>query len=414
VAEDPTARPDANALTEAAPGDGVSVQATRPAGLDRPLSLDGLSTPDAKRTVVEWLEAGGVGHAERQYKLRDWLFSRQRYWGEPFPVLHGPDGEIVAVDDSELPVELPDVDDFKPVAIDDPDAPPQPALARADASWRLVERDGVTYRRELNTMPQWAGSCWYYLRYIDASNDEVFVGAEAEKAWMSPNGIDLYIGGVEHAVLHLLYARFWHKVLFDLGHVSTKEPFHRLVNQGYIQAYAYQDDRGFYVEAEQVVEDPPGTFTFEGRPVTRSTLGKMGKSLKNSVTPDEIIDEYGCDTLRLYEMYMGPLEQSKPWSSRAIVGVHRFLHRLWRNLVHDETGELRITDDAASDELRRTLHKTIDVVSQDMDGLRFNTAIARLIELNNELVSVDAVPREVAEPLVLMLSPIAPHVAEEL
>ncbi len=403
------------------------------------VSLDGLPTPEAKKTITDWLEAKGLGKAQVQYKLRDWLFSRQRYWGEPFPVLHEldaagqPTGRVIALDESELPVEHPQLDDFAPHATDDPEAPPQPPLGRAGDEWQIVERDGKKYRRELNTMPQWAGSCWYYLRFIDPRNEERFVGAEAERYWMlsekasggtHAGGIDLYVGGVEHAVLHLLYARFWHKVLFDLGHVSTPEPFGRLFNQGYIQAYCYRDDRGIAVNATEVVnadgkpaaevQGQPGQRFFHHDVPVKEEYGKMGKSLKNAVSPDEVCAEFGCDTLRLYEMYLGPLDQSKPWATRDIIGVHRFLQRVWRNFVDDQTDKFLVTDDAPGDELLRLLHKTIARVTDDMDRMSFNTAIAALIEMNNALVKADALPRAIAEPFVLMLAPLAPHIAEEL
>lgn len=376
------------------------------------ISLDGLPTPRAKQEITAWLEAGGLGRARVNYKLRDWLFSRQRYWGEPFPILIGPEGEVVPVAEEDLPVELPPMEDFRPPVGNDPERPPQPSLARAPESWRVVWRDGVRYERELNTMPQWAGSCWYYLRYLDPGNSARLVAPDRERYWMSPAGVDLYVGGVEHAVLHLLYARFWHKVLYDLGHVSTPEPFGRLCNQGYILAYSYQDSRGAYVPAEQV-EERGGEYFFEGQKVQRS-LGKMGKSLKNSVVPDDICREYGCDTLRLYEMAMGPLETSKPWNTRDIVGVHRFLQRVWRNFVDAETGALRLTEDAPDPETNRLLHFTVKVVTSDMERMSFNTAIARLIELNNRLVSLPALPRQAAETFLLLLAPLAPHIAEEL
>ncbi len=376
------------------------------------ISLDGRPTPEAKRAITAWLAAKGLGEAKVQYKLRDWLFSRQRYWGEPFPILHGEDGEVRAVEAAELPVLLPEMEDFRPPVSEDPNAPPTTALSRAPESWRVVIRDGRRYIRELNTMPQWAGSCWYYLRFIDPGNPRVLVDPARERYFMAPSGVDLYVGGVEHAVLHLLYARFWHKVLYDLGHVSTVEPFGRLFNQGYILAHAYQDERGAYVDATKVEERDEGHF-FEGRPLTRS-YGKMGKSLKNAVTPDDIFVEYGCDTLRLYEMYMGPLETSKPWNTRDIVGVHRFLQRVFRAFVDEDSGTLRVDEAPAADELRRALHRTIKVVTDDMERMSFNTAIARLIELNNQLVGLPAVPREVAEPFVLMLAPLVPHLAEEL
>lgn len=396
------------------------------------ISLNGLTTAEAKDRIIEHLEKQGIGWATTQYKLRDWLFSRQRYWGEPFPILHGPDGEIAAVDESDLPVELPEVEQFKPAASDDPNQPPRPPLGNAPDSWKYVERNGVRYERELNTMPQWAGSCWYYLRYLDPTNDERFVGAEAERYWMHPRGarveddeqgaakekitartgVDLYIGGAEHAVLHLLYARFWHKVLYDLGHVSTPEPFGRLFNQGYIQAHAYTDPRGVYVPAEEI-QEKDGKYLYQGEVVNRE-FGKMGKSLKNAIAPDEIGEQYGFDTLRLYEMYLGPLDQSKVWNTRDVVGVHRFLQRLWRNFVDEETGGLRVTDEQAEEKLRRLTHKTIKRVGEAMENMAFNVAIAALIELNNELVALETVPREVASVMVRCLAPMAPHICEEL
>ncbi len=377
------------------------------------VSLDGLPSDEAIARIVAWLEATGKGVGRVRYKLRDWLFSRQRYWGEPIPILHGPDGELRPVDEGDLPVKLPDVEDFRPHASEDPNAEPQPALVAAPEEWKLVEIDGTAYRRELNVMPQWAGSCWYYLRYIDPDNDEALVDPARERYWMAPNGVDLYVGGVEHAVLHLLYARFWHKVLFDLGHVSTPEPFDQLFNQGYITAPAYVDARGIYVEADEV-EERGGIFIHPTAGEVTQLAGKMGKSLKNSVSPDDVFAEHGCDVLRLYEMYMGPLSDDKPWTTRDIVGIKRFLHRVWRNLVDQETGELTLDDGAADEELRRLLHRTVAAVTDDVEDMRFNTAIARMIELNNELVGRAEVPREVAEPLLLMLAPFAPHFAEEL
>jgi leucyl-tRNA synthetase len=387
------------------------------------------------RTVAEatamtnaWLEAKGLGEATVTYKLRDWLFSRQRYWGEPFPIVwdeHGP----IAVHESMLPVLLPDLDDFAPQRLDPDDDVTEPLtpLARA-TDWVDVELDlgdgPRSYRRELNVMPQWAGSCWYELRYLDPTNESAFVDPEVERYWMGkdpsrpgdPGGVDLYVGGVEHAVLHLLYARFWHKVLYDLGHLSSEEPFRRLFNQGYIQAYAYTDERGVYVDAA-AVEERDGGFFFEGRPVRRE-YGKMGKSLKNVVTPDEMCASYGADTFRLYEMSMGPLDASRPWSTRDIVGMQRFLQRLWRNVVDEDTGAVRVTEAAPPSDLVRQLHRTVAGVRDDMEHLRFNTAIAKLIELNNALTSVvsagGSAPRQVAEPLTQMLAPLAPHLAEEL
>ncbi len=396
---------------------------------------DGMTSAEAKKAVVDRLESELNGTHAVTFKLRDWLFSRQRYWGEPFPIVYDPDGNPRALPESMLPVKLPDLENFEPESSDDPNAPPRPPLGRA-TEWGTVELDlgdGLKkYTRELNTMPQWAGSCWYYLRYLDPTNRNAFVDPANERYWMkgdgrNAGGVDLYVGGVEHAVLHLLYARFWHKVLFDLGHVSTLEPFHRLYNQGYIQAFAYTDARGVYVEADSVVDgegravghDPGAKAPFynDGEEVSRE-YGKMGKSLKNAVAPDEICEAFGADTLRLYEMYLGPLDQSKPWNTDDIIGVHRFLQRLWRNFVDELTGELRVSDDAPDDDARRMLHKTIAGVRDDMAGLRFNTAIAKLIELNNALTKLvaktGACPREIAEPMTLMLAPLAPHVAEEL
>ncbi len=404
---------------DAIPGDGAYVGAGRAINSG---FLDGLEVDEAKRTIIEWLEAQGTGEGTVTYKLRDWLFSRQRYWGEPFPIVYGDDDLPRAVPESELPVVLPDLIDWAPRTLGE-DSEPEPPLGRV-AQWREVELDlgdGTrTYRRELNTMPQWAGSCWYYLRYLDPTNETAMVDPAVEKYWMTDpdpgrvGGVDLYVGGVEHAVLHLLYARFWHKVLYDLGHVSGPEPFKRLINQGYIQAAAFQDDRGFYVSAEEVEGDAARGFTHDGKPVTR-TYGKMGKSLKNSVTPDDMYAAYGADTLRLYEMSMGPIDQDRPWETRSVVGSHRLLQRVWRNLVDEESGESSVVDEPADDELRRVLHRTIDGVRADMDALRFNTAIAKITELNNELTKRDAAtPREVADALVRMLSPLVPHVAEEL
>ena len=302
-----------------------------------------------------------------------------------------------------------------------------PPLARA-ADWATVELDlgdgPRLYRRELNTMPQWAGSCWYYLRYLDPVNEDAFVSPEVERYWMAPEGaspgeggVDLYVGGVEHAVLHLLYARFWHKVLYDLGHVSTKEPFRRLVNQGYMLADAFTDDRGMYVPAAAVVEEPDGSCTYQGEPVTRRA-GKMGKSLKNSISPDDMYAAYGADTLRLYEMAMGPLDASRPWRTNDVVGVHRFLQRLWRSIVDEETGHAAVTDTPLAEETARKLHRTIKAVREDFGKLRFNTAVAELIGLTSHAARIAAdtggLPLQLAAPLVLMVAPLAPHVAEEL
>ncbi|WP_332643901.1 leucine--tRNA ligase [Aeromicrobium sp.] len=391
------------------------------------LDINGLAITEAKSAVISWLEKNGSGHGTTTYRLRDWLFSRQRYWGEPFPIVFDEDGSPIAVPDSMLPVELPEVPDYLPKTFepDDVTSEPEPPLARVP-DWVNVELDlgdGLKkYRRETNTMPNWAGSSWYELRYADPHNDKTLVDPENEAYWLGPRkagdtgGVDLYIGGVEHAVLHLLYARFWHKVLFDLGHLSSEEPFQKLFNQGYIQAYAYTDARGVYVPAEDVVEHVDGaqtTYTYDGKPVNRE-YGKMGKSLKNIVTPDEMYDAYGADTFRVYEMSMGPLDVSRPWETRAVVGAQRFLQRVWRLLVDEDSGEPLATDDALDAETLHVLHKTIDGVRVDMEEMRFNTAIAKLIELTNHLTKVNVRSRAALEPLVLMTAPLAPHVAEEL
>ncbi|GAA2183043.1 leucine--tRNA ligase [Micromonospora lupini] len=401
-------------------GDGPAINSAAP---ERGLDLDGLGVADAKAAIITWLEANGHGTGAVTYRLRDWLFSRQRYWGEPFPIVYDSSGAAIALPEEMLPVELPEVDDFSPKTFDPDDAasdPETPLSRRRD--WVEVELDlgdgPKRYTRETNVMPQWAGSCWYELRYLDPTNSERFVDAENERYWMGPRGegdcggTDLYVGGAEHAVLHLLYARFWHKVLFDLGHVSSFEPFRKLFNQGMIQAYAYTDSRGSYVQAEEVVERD-GAYYLGDLTVNRE-YGKMGKSLKNVVTPDDMCAAYGADTFRVYEMSMGPLEVSRPWETRAVVGSYRFLQRVWRAIVDEQTGALRVTDDPADEATRRLLHKVIDGVRGDMDGIRFNTAIAKLIELTNGLTRLSATPREVAEPLVLMVAPFAPHVAEEL
>ena len=391
------------------------------------LDLDGIGevATGVERTIA-WLEANGHGRATVTYKLRDWLFSRQRYWGEPFPIVYDDDDRPHVLPDEALPVLLPETDSFSPRLFepDDEFSNPESPLDRL-GDWVEVELDlgdgPRRYRRDTNVMPQWAGSCWYELRYLDPTNDEVFVDPEVERYWMGPQtelrpdhpgGVDLYVGGVEHAVLHLLYARFWHKVLFDLGHVSSCEPFARLFNQGYILADAYTDRRGVYVEAVEVVERDGGFFHGD-EPVERE-WGKMGKSLKNAVSPDDMYRAYGADTLRLYEMAMGPLDASRPWETRDVVGMYRFLQRLWRNMIDEQTGECTVVDEPADDETRRLLHRTIDAVRTEMDALRFNTAIAKVIELNNHITRLDRTPRQVADALTLLIAPLVPHIAEEL
>lgn len=390
------------------------------------ISLDGLGVVEAKAKITEWLQEHGVGEGTVNFRLRDWLFSRQRYWGEPFPIVYDEEGIAHPLPESMLPLELPEVEDYSPRTFDPEDADTQPEtpLSR-NADWVNVTLDlgdGAgprKYRRETNTMPNWAGSCWYELRYLDPNNDRQLVDPEIEQYWMGPRegqptgGVDLYVGGAEHAVLHLLYARFWSKVLHDLGHISSAEPFHKLYNQGMIQAFVYRDSRGIAVPAAEV-EERDGAFYYEGEKVSR-VLGKMGKSLKNAVTPDEICAEYGADTLRLYEMAMGPLDVSRPWDTRAVVGQYRLLQRLWRNVVDEETGEVTVVDTEPGEDALRALHKAIDGVGQDLEGMRFNTAIAKITELNNHLTKAGGpLSRSVAERLVLLIAPLAPHVAEEL
>jgi leucyl-tRNA synthetase len=431
--------------------------------------LNGLPTLEAKQKMIAQLEAEEIGRRRVNYKLRDWLFSRQRYWGEPFPVVIDSAGNAHALPESELPVTLPEMTDFKPTGT------PEGPLSKMKEWLRYEPRDVETKRqrdgvedlntssfglsvspslltRETNTMPQWAGSCWYYLRYLDPTNDERFVDPEKEKYWMP---VDLYVGGVEHAVLHLLYARFWHKVLFDLGHVSTNEPFKRLVNQGLIlgeQEFHFFEVNGRAISAtefknigeeagstgpvlagyhretgarvvatrveEMLVEKKGQQFVLRANPAISvdARAFKMSKSRGNVVNPDDIVKDYGADTFRLYEMYMGPLEAQKPWNTRDIIGMTRFLNGVWRNLVGDEENNkvAVISDAAPSDALDRLLHRTIKKAGDDISALRFNTAIAELIKLNNELTGLDAIPRRVAETLTLLLAPFAPHLAEEL
>jgi leucyl-tRNA synthetase len=389
--------------------------------------------------VVDWpdnikrLQRNWIGPSGGPYHLKDWLFSRQRYWGEPFPIVYDPadPARPIALPEAMLPVTLPEMTDFRPVPQDDA-SDPVPALSRAPG-WTEVTLDlgdgPRRYRRELNVMPQWAGSSWYYLRYLDPFDETALVSPEAEHYWMPPAGVDLYVGGVEHAVLHLLYVRFWHKVLHDHGITETAEPFGRLFNQGYILADAFLDSRGQYVPAADVTRRADH-WEYRGQPVTRRA-GKMGKSLKNGVSPDDINDSYGADTLRLYEMAMGPLDGDRPWHTDDIIGMHRFLQRLWRLIVDENTGatlipprsratespratEPQATAQPMDEATERLLHRTISTVREDFAALRFNTAIARIIELTAHASRLGRVPPDLAEPLVLMVAPLAPHVAEEL
>ena len=340
--------------------------------------LDGLTTPEAKKKIAAWLEEKGLGKGTTNFKLRDWLFSRQRYWGEPFPIVWE-NGQHRGLAESELPLLPPTLEDFKPTGT------PEPPLSKA-TDW---VRYSATAKRELNTMPQWAGSCWYYLRYCDARNSERFVGEAAEKYWMGggkPGGVDLYVGGTEHAVLHLLYARFWHKVLFDLGYVSTPEPFQRLVNQGLILGEDGQ---------------------------------KMSKSRGNVVNPDDVVREYGADALRLYEMFMGPLEQVKPWSMKGVEGVYRFLARVWRLVMEvDDEGVWSVSkalqDVPANKQLTKALHETIKKCGEDIEKLSFNTAISQMMVCTNAFTGAEVKPAAAIVTFLKVLSPFAPHLAEEL
>ena len=402
-------------------GDATHINSANNDGLD----LNGLGKAEAIEAALRWIVEKQKGAEKIQYKLRDWLFARQRYWGEPFPIVYDEHGQAHSIPEDQLPVELPDVEDYKPVSYepDDADSEPSPPLAKAK-DWVEVRMDlgdgEKTYWRDTNVMPQWAGSSWYQLRYVDPTNENAFCDLENERYWTGPRGendpggVDLYVGGVEHAVLHLLYARFWHKVLFDLGFVSSREPYRRLFNQGYIQAYAYTDARGVYVPAAEV-EEKDGRFFFDGVEVNRE-YGKMGKSLKNAVAPDDIATDFGADTLRVYEMSMGPLDTSRPWATKDVVGAHRFLQRLWRLVVSEETGEANVTDAELSENDAKQLHRTIAGVRDDYEHLRDNTVVAKLIEYVNYLTKAypQQAPRAAVTPLVQMVAPVAPHIAEEL
>jgi leucyl-tRNA synthetase len=410
--------------------------------------LNGLGVADAKRKIIDWLEERGLGQRKINYKLRDWLFSRQRYWGEPFPILHEldakgqPTGVVQPLSLDELPLKLPDLEDFRP------SGKPEPPLGKAK-DWLCVSRNGKKYIRETNTMPQWAGSCWYYLRYLDSKNDQAFCDPAKEKYWMP---VDLYVGGAEHAVLHLLYARFWHKVLHDRGHVHTSEPFQRLVNQGMIlgemeftgfQKASRERERPDWISAarvdvktakdrdtgeqyerahveEELVEKQGDAFVLKDNPKIRieARAYKMSKSRGNVINPDQVVGQYGADSMRLYEMFMGPLEATKPWSMRGVEGVYRFLNRVWRLYIDDRAEDMRLADavkEIAPDRAtQRKLHQTIQKVTEDLDGMAFNTAISAMMELTNHLTGLDARPRSVLNTFALLLSPFAPHLAEEL
>jgi leucyl-tRNA synthetase len=399
------------------------------------ISLDGLPSPRAKAYIIEWLEQTGRGTRKINYKLRDWLFSRQRYWGEPFPILHEvdehdqPTGRVTTVPVAELPLCLPELEDYRP------SGKPEPPLEKAK-DWLWVTRDGKRYKRETNTMPQWAGSCWYYLRFLDPRNGDCFCATEKERYWMP---VDLYVGGAEHAVLHLLYSRFWHKVLFDRGHLHTAEPFMKLVNQGmilgemefvawrladrWVAPSADESEAEGYERvrlAEDQVEKKGDGFVLKEAPEIRvdARAYKMSKSRGNVINPDAVVAQYGADSMRLYEMFMGPLEATKPWSMRGVEGVYRFLGRVWRLAIDDRSDTVQLADTVRAQEpdreTLRKLHQTIKKVTEDLDGMRFNTAIAAMMELVNYLTRLEIRPRSVLEKLVLLLAPFAPHLAEEL
>jgi leucyl-tRNA synthetase len=386
------------------------------------ISLDGTPTAKAKATITDWLDTTGIGRRRTNFKLRDWLFSRQRYWGEPFPIVFTEEGDHYPVDADALPVKLPDIADYEPAVSETP----QPLLAKAtdwvrttagEAGCSALDPDTVVYR-ETNTMPGWAGSCWYYLRYADPHNDEALVSKEAQAYWLGDRGVDLYIGGSEHAVLHLLYARFWHMVLHDLGYVDSPEPFQKLFHQGLITAFSFQRPDKTLAPNDTAEEVAEGQYVEKGTGVKLTpVVAKMSKTLKNVVNPDDIIAQFGADTFRLYEMYMGPLEASKPWNTRDIMGLHRFLQRLWRLVIDEESGEPRLAETADA-EVDKQLHRTIAKVEGDIERLSFNTAIAAMIELVNLATSKAGdgpiFTQQQARRVAATLAPFAPHTADEL
>lgn len=377
--------------------------------LSEPAEFAGKAAGECREAIIDYCETHNLASRKTSYKLRDWLFSRQRYWGEPFPILHAEDGSVIPMLEQDLPLTLPMIDAYKPT--DDG----RPPLARASKDWlNVVLPDGRKAVRETNTMPQWAGSCWYYLRYIDPHNENVLCSKELEDYWMP---VDLYIGGVEHAVLHLLYARFWHKVLYDCGVVHTKEPFHKLFNQGMILGQSYQDAQGKYYYPQDIeTRDGKSVAKSTGREV-KTQVEKMSKSRYNVVNPDDVIDAYGADAMRLYELFMGPLEQVKMWQMAGVEGVYRFLQRAWRLLIDEESGAVSATVVSQSEEpnsVTRALHKTIKKVTQDTAELKFNTAISQMMIFVNEAMAAKAIGRDSALSFIRILSPYAPHIAEEL
>lgn len=378
---------------EAYTGDGVHINSG---------FIDGTNVKDGKQKMIEWLESTATGRGAVNYKLRDWLFSRQRYWGEPFPIVWDKDGNHHPLPEEQLPLTLPEVKSYEPSGTG------ESPLANID-SWLHVG----DMTRETNTMPQWAGSCWYYLRYIDPNNDTAPFSEENEKYWMP---VDFYIGGAEHAVLHLLYARFWHKVLYDIGLVHTKEPFKKLFNQGMILGLSYKDARGALVPNDQVIAKDGKYFSKETGEELSQIPAKMSKSLKNVVNPDDIIRDFGADSLRLYEMFMGPLDQVKPWDTQGVQGVNRFLAKCWRLIVAQNENVLQdnIRDIACDAETETLMHQTIRKLGEDIESLNFNTGISQMMVYVNHLSRLKEVPKAAAEALVLVLAPYAPHIAEEL
>ena len=377
--------------------------------------FDGLDVQSFKSQIIDWLEEQGKGTRKVNYKLRDWLFSRQRYWGEPFPIIHTEDGEVLPVDASELPIELPHLDAFTPTADGDP------PLARAEDWCTITLPDGRKARRETNTMPQWAGSCWYYLRYMDSQNTQAAFDQNVVNYWQN---VDLYIGGVEHAVLHLLYSRFWHKVLYDCGLVPTKEPYQRLFNQGMILAFSYRDSIGKYYHPSEVDIRREGDkeryfvkpeFLKEGQGETEvfSQVEKMSKSKKNTVDPLDIIDQFGADTLRMYEMFMGPLEQVKPWQTNGCKGVRTFLNKVWRLFVDDDGVNRDFREGVEDKKVLQALHAAIKESTQGIEALKFNTPVSKMMEFVNACKNTTPT-KDTAETFAVILAPYAPHMAEEL
>ena len=371
-------------------------------------NFTGMATSKTIPSMIEWLNQQGIGKKAVNYKLRDWVFSRQRYWGEPIPLVHCEKCGCVPLKEDQLPLKLPEVKTYQPTGTGE-----SPLAGITDWVNCTCPECGGQARRETNTMPQWAGSCWYYLRYLDPHNDKEFASKEVVDYWMP---VDLYVGGAEHAVLHLLYARFWHKVLFDLGLVNTKEPFQRLVNQGMITSFAFQRKNKTLVPTDAVEETAPDVFIEKetGEKLER-VIAKMSKSLKNVINPDDVIRDYGADSVRMYEMFMGPLEISKPWNTNGLIGIHRFLEKIWavsEKPMTDEDMEGKLEGKVA--ELRKLYHKTVKKVSQDTDTLNFNTAISQMMIFINDASKMESVPKALWSGFVKMLSPYAPHLGEEL